>query len=198
MRSFAFVRRLVSPAQARRVADLRLDGVGFLKEGRRFYPNKEMAAQLLGFVGLDNRGLAGIEAAYDSQIRGAQGRLLVQVDARRHAFSRLERPPTAGASVELTIDEHFQHVAERELHDGVLRNKAAGGTPSSWIRRPAKFWRWRTSRPSIRTRRGVGDPAAQPCCAGHLRARLDVQGITASAALQERIVGIDAPIDAAA
>ena len=110
------------------MTDLQLPGVGFVKEDRRFYPNREMAAQLLGFVGLDNKGLAGIEAAYDSQIRGAQGKLLVQIDARRHAFSRLERPPTAGASVELTIDEYLQHVAERELHDGVVRNKAAGGT----------------------------------------------------------------------
>src|SRR4029077_21251392 len=127
-RAFVYVKRQISPAQARRVADLQLEGVGFLKEDRRFYPNKEMAAQLLGFVGVDNKGLAGIEASYDSQIRGEQGKLAFQTDARRHAFGRLERPPTAGASVELTIDEYLQHVAERELREGVVRNKAAGGT----------------------------------------------------------------------
>ena len=127
-KAFVYIRRQASPAQAKRIADLQLDGVGFLKEDRRFYPKKELAAQLLGFAGVDNKGLAGIEAAYDSQIRGEQGRLLYERDARGHAFSRLERPPTAGATVELTIDEYLQHIAERELRDGVTRNKAAGGT----------------------------------------------------------------------
>ena len=54
----------------RRVADLKLDGIGFLKESRRFYPKKELAAHVLGYVGTDNKGLSGIESAYDKQIRG--------------------------------------------------------------------------------------------------------------------------------
>ena len=127
-RAFVYVRRRVTPQQARRIAQLGLDGIDFIKEDRRFYPKKQLAAQLLGFVGVENKGLAGIEAAYDSQIRGAPGKLLYQTDARGRAFSRLERPPTAGATVELTIDEYLQHVAERELRDAVARNRAAGGT----------------------------------------------------------------------
>ena len=79
-------------------------------------------------MGVDNKGLAGIEAAYDSQISGAVGKLLYQTDARGRAFSRLERPPTAGATVELTIDEYLQHVAERELREAVARTRASGGT----------------------------------------------------------------------
>ena len=55
-RAFVYVRRQVTPDQARRVADLQLEGVGFMKENRRFYPNKELAAHLLGYVGLDNDG----------------------------------------------------------------------------------------------------------------------------------------------
>ncbi len=127
-RAFVYVRRRVTPPQARRIAELDLEGVGFIKEDRRFYPKKHLAAQLLGFVGVDNKGLAGIEAAYDNQISGTLGKLLYQTDARGRAFSRLERPPTAGATVELTIDEYLQHVAERELRDAVVRNRAAGGT----------------------------------------------------------------------
>ena len=127
-RAFVYVRRRVTPQQARRIAELDLEGIDFIKEDRRFYPKKELAAQLLGFVGIDNKGLAGIEAAYDSQISGALGKLLYQTDARGRAFSRLERPPTAGATVELTIDEYLQHVAERELREAVARNRAAGGT----------------------------------------------------------------------
>jgi len=127
-RAFAYVRRQVSPEQAGRVAALELDGVGFMKEDRRFYPNKELAAHLLGYVGIDNTGLNGLEATYDSLIRGRPGTVLVQTDARRHVFSRVERPPTSGATLELTVDQYLQHVVERELRLGVEENRAAGGT----------------------------------------------------------------------
>jgi cell division protein FtsI (penicillin-binding protein 3) len=127
-RAFAYVRRQIAPDQARRVADLDLEGVGFIKESRRFYPNTELAGHLLGYVGLDNNGLAGLESTYDAQIHGKPGTILIQTDAKRHAFSRAERPPTSGSTVELTIDEYLQHVAERELHRGVVENRAAGGS----------------------------------------------------------------------
>jgi cell division protein FtsI (penicillin-binding protein 3) len=127
-RSFVYVRRQASPDQARRVAELQLEGIGFMKENRRFYPNKDLAAHLLGYVGLDNTGLGGIEAAYDSLIKGRAGTVLIQTDARRHAFSRTEKLPTAGASLELTIDQYLQHVAERELRAGVEWAGAAGGS----------------------------------------------------------------------
>ena len=127
-RPFAYVRRQVGQDQAQRVAALNLDGIGFVKESKRFYPNRELAAHLLGWVGLDNKGLDGLESAYDAQIKGKAGTVLVEKDARRHAFSRFEKPPTSGSTVELTIDEYLQHIAERELHAGVLENRAAGGS----------------------------------------------------------------------
>jgi cell division protein FtsI (penicillin-binding protein 3) len=126
-RAFAWVRRFVSPAEARRIEALGLEGVGFVKESQRFYPKKELAAQLLGFVGIDNIGLGGLEATYDQEIRGKPGTILIQTDARHLAFSRVERPPTAGSAVELTIDEYLQHIVERELRAGVEFNRAAGG-----------------------------------------------------------------------
>jgi cell division protein FtsI (penicillin-binding protein 3) len=127
-RAFAYVRRHVSPEEAQRVAALNLKEIGFVKEDRRFYPNKELAAHLLGYVGLDNQGLNGLEFTYDAQIRGKAGTVLVQTDARRRAFARVETPPTAGSTVELTVDEYLQHIAERELHAGVIENRAAGGS----------------------------------------------------------------------
>jgi cell division protein FtsI/penicillin-binding protein 2 len=127
-KAFAYVRRQASPEQARRVAALGLDGIGFLKENRRFYPNRTLAAHLLGYVGIDNLGLAGIEGVYDSLIRGQKGKVLVQVDARKQAFLRVERPPTTGATLELTIDQNIQHVVERELRAGVEWANAAGGS----------------------------------------------------------------------
>jgi len=125
---FAFVRRRATPLQAKRVAALKLEGIGFRKESKRYYPNREMAAHLLGYVGVDNVGLGGLEATYDKTVRGREGKLLVQTDARRQVFSRLERSPTAGGSIELTIDEHLQHIAEREVQAGVEAARADGGT----------------------------------------------------------------------
>ena len=125
---FAYVRRQVWPDQAKRVADLQLEGIGFVKESRRTYPNRDLASHLLGYVGVDNGGLSGIEATYDSLINGRAGTVLVQTDAHRRAFSRVERPPTSGASLELTIDEYLQHVAEKELRDGVQSSGASGGS----------------------------------------------------------------------
>ena len=128
-RSFVYVRRRVSPEEARNVAALGLAGIGFMKESRRFYPNKELAAHLLGYVGLDNVGLAGLEAAYDKVIRGKEGKLIAHTDARRQTFGgRLERAPTAGGALELTIDEQLQHVVERELRAGVEEKRADGGS----------------------------------------------------------------------
>lgn len=126
---FAYVARQVSHDEAQRVRDLDLPGITFIKESRRYYPNSELAAHVIGYVGLDNVGLGGIEFAYDSQIRGHEGKILIQNDAKRHAlFSRVEVPATAGAAVELTIDEYLQYVAERELRAGVEENRAAGGS----------------------------------------------------------------------
>ena len=127
-RAFVYVRRQVTPDQARRVAHLQHEGVGFMKENRRFYPNKELAAHVLGYVGVDNNGLAGVEATYDNLIKGHAGTVLIQTDAKRQAFSRVERPSTTGADLELTIDEYLQHIAERELQAGVEHAGAEGGS----------------------------------------------------------------------
>lgn len=127
-RAFVFIRRRVSPAEAQRVVALDLDGIGFTKESRRFYPNRELAAHVLGFAGMDNKGLSGTELMFDSVMRGREGRLLVQTDARGRAFSRLERPPTAGGSVELTIDTQLQYIVERELQAAVKLRRADAGT----------------------------------------------------------------------
>jgi len=126
--AFAYVRRRATPLQAKRVAALGLEGIGFRAESKRFYPNRELAANVLGYVGVDNAGLGGLEATYDKTVRGREGKILLQTDARRAVFSRLERLPTAGASIELTIDEHLQHIAEREVQAGVEAARADGGT----------------------------------------------------------------------
>jgi cell division protein FtsI (penicillin-binding protein 3) len=127
-KQFLYLKRLITPDETRRVLALELEGINLVTESRRVYPNRELAAHVLGYVGVDNRGLGGIEASYDSKIRGREGTMLVESDALRHAYGRVERPPTSGATVELTIDVQLQHIAERELHAAVEERHAAGGT----------------------------------------------------------------------
>jgi cell division protein FtsI (penicillin-binding protein 3) len=196
-RPFVYVRRHVTPPQATRIAALDLKGIGFIKEDRRFYPKRELAAQLLGFVGTENTGLAGIEAAYDSQISGSLGKLLYQTDARGRAFSRLERPPTAGATVELTIDEYLQHIAERELRDAVASNRAAGGTVVIMAPKTGEIL-------ALANEPTFNPNAYRDSSEAHWRNRA-VQDIyepgstfkvvTASAAIEERMIGVDDMID---
>ena len=199
-RAFAYVRRQVTPDDARRVAALDLEGIGFMKENRRFYPNKELAAQVLGYVGVDNTGLQGIEAQYDSVIKGRAGTVLIQIDARRRAFSRVERPPTTGATLELTIDRHLQYVAERELRAGVEENDAAGGTAVVMDPRTGEILalaNWPSFNPNAFRE---AQPGAQ-----RNRATQEIYEpgstfkiVTASAAFEEKVVEPDDPIDVSA
>jgi cell division protein FtsI/penicillin-binding protein 2 len=127
---FVYVRRSrqVSPDQARKVAALDLEGVVLSSDTRRYYPRVELAAHVLGFVGIDNKGQAGLERTYDTVVRGKEGRALALVDARRNRLDmRVERPPEPGATLELTLDMRMQYIAERELRNGVEQNHAAGG-----------------------------------------------------------------------
>ncbi|HSC28794.1 MAG TPA: penicillin-binding protein 2, partial [Vicinamibacterales bacterium] len=197
---FAYLARRVSPEEAHRIRALQLPGVGFLKESRRFYPKRELLSHVLGFVGLDNAGLGGLEAAYDSQIRGREGRVLVHVDARNHAVaSRVEREPTAGVGLELTIDQYLQHIAERELRAGVLENRAEGGAAVIMDPRSGEILalaNWPTFNPNTfnlspehaRRNRAIQDQY-EPGSTFKL--------MTASAALEEGVVTADDPIDCA-
>jgi cell division protein FtsI (penicillin-binding protein 3) len=127
--SFAYLERRVSGEQAERVNALKIAGVRIIPEPQRFYPRAELAAHVLGFVGFDNEGLGGVEQTYNKVIRGTDGRMLVQRDARRERMdSRVQLAPTPGATVELTLDMYLQHIAERELAAGVDRANASGGT----------------------------------------------------------------------
>ena len=171
-----YVKRRVSPVEARSVAALGLRGVGFTKESKRFYPNRELASHLLGYAGLDNVGLGGVEAAYDKVVRGREGKLLVQTDARGKAFNRLERAPTAGGSIELTIDAQLQYIAERELRAGVIEHRADAGTAVVMDPQTGEILamaNWPTFNPNIYGE--FADPRAESRHPGSLRARVHLQ-----------------------
>jgi cell division protein FtsI (penicillin-binding protein 3) len=127
-RSFCWVARKASVETAERIKSLNLKGIYFQKESKRFYPKRELAAQVLGYVGMDDEGLSGIEREYEDELRGKPGRMLIQVDARRRNFNRVEKQPDPGENVVLTIDENIQYIAERELETAMEQTRAQAGT----------------------------------------------------------------------
>ena len=127
-KNFAWVARKLEAETADRIRDLNLRGIGFQKEPKRFYPKRELAAQALGYVGLDDEGLAGVEIAFNEELRGNPGALMISQDARRRWFSRIERQPDPGANVVLTIDEKIQYIAEKEIDQAIADTQAKAAT----------------------------------------------------------------------
>ena len=126
-RNFCWVKRKVDRAEAERVRALNLRGIYFQKENKRFYPKRELAAHVLGYVGVDEVGLAGLEFGLDKAIRGRAGKLLIQTDARHRWYGRTERPPEVGQNVMLTLDEKIQYIVERELSAAMTATRARAG-----------------------------------------------------------------------
>src|SRR4051812_9133634 len=126
--AFCWIARKLDNDTAARIRDLNLKGIYFEKESKRFYPKRELAAQAIGFVGLDDEGLGGLERSLNSPMRGKPGQMLISLDARRHWFGRVEKQPDPGENVVLTIDEKIQYIAERELDAAMQRTHAAAAT----------------------------------------------------------------------
>jgi cell division protein FtsI (penicillin-binding protein 3) len=118
----------VTPEIATRVRALNLKGVYFQKEFERFYPNSEIAAQVLGYVGLDDNGLGGLEQKFDNRLHGTPGRVLTAVDARRHVLGSIEHEPDPGQNLQLTIDQNIQFMAEKALDHVMEKTQAENGT----------------------------------------------------------------------
>lgn len=127
---FVWIKRQVTPAEAKAVRELGLKGIVFNTEQSRFYPNKTLAAQLLGFVGIDGNGLEGIEYIYDDYLKGSGRKLTVLKDALgREIVSEKDtaddRP--SGKNVVLTIDRTIQYTAEKVLEETVTKFSAKSG-----------------------------------------------------------------------
>jgi cell division protein FtsI (penicillin-binding protein 3) len=103
-------------------------GIHIQKEFQRFYPDNEIAAQVLGYVGMDDKGLGGLELKFEPQLHGVPGRMYTALDARRHVLGSSEREPQPGRNLVLTIDENIQFMAERALDHAMQRTHAANGT----------------------------------------------------------------------
>jgi cell division protein FtsI (penicillin-binding protein 3) len=126
--AFMIVKRKIDPATEKHIVALGLDGIYFLEESMRAYPNRELASQTLGFVNMNGDGATGIELQYDKELKGKEGVFSFDVDARRRSFRvQVEKPPVQGHSLVLSIDKSIQYVADRELAAGVEKANARGG-----------------------------------------------------------------------
>lgn len=129
-KSFVWLARKVTPAQSRELRARNLKGIGFIKESKRSYPNGYLASQCIGFAGLDNSGLEGLELYYDRYLRGSPGWAVMLRDARSKKLNLYQQVslPQDGQDIILTIDEVIQYIAERELEKAWRSSSAKGAS----------------------------------------------------------------------
>jgi cell division protein FtsI (penicillin-binding protein 3) len=127
-KTFCWVARKADVEVIERIKAMNLQGIHFQKEPKRFYPKRELAAQVLGYVGTDDQGLSGLERQFNGELQGKPGKLMISVDARKRWFARVEKQPEAGNSVVLTVDQNIQYIAERELETAMAQTRAIAGT----------------------------------------------------------------------
>jgi cell division protein FtsI (penicillin-binding protein 3) len=130
-KNFVWLERKIAKDMAERIRGLGIKAIGLTEESKRLYPKGDLACHLLGFAGVDDQGLEGIELLYNQYIKGAPGWLLSARDARgRNVLSQEYRryPPSGGYDIVLTIDESIQYIAERELEKVYKEQEAKSAT----------------------------------------------------------------------
>jgi len=125
-KTFTFLRRRASPEIADRVMALAIPGVYADREYQRYYPSGEVAAHVIGFTDVDDKGQEGIELAYDSVLTGVVGGRQIIRDGRRRIIEDLKniRDPVPGRDLALAIDQRLQYLAYRELKRAVMKHRA--------------------------------------------------------------------------
>jgi cell division protein FtsI (penicillin-binding protein 3) len=127
-KTFCWVARKASDETIERINSLKLQGIHFQKEPKRFYPARDLAAQVLGSVGMEDSGQSGIEHEFDDELRGRPGKMFISVDAKRRWFADVETQPDPGDNLVLTIDKNIQYIAEKELDQAIHDTQAIAGT----------------------------------------------------------------------
>jgi cell division protein FtsI/penicillin-binding protein 2 len=125
-RRFVWIKRKVSNPEASAIEKAGLAGIHFEDESRRSYPNVDLAAQVLGYVGLDEQGLGGLEGEYNDIVRGQPGRVVYFSDAHGKSYNQLEHSAQPGADLITTIDKSIQHFVEQEIREAEERTHAKG------------------------------------------------------------------------
>lgn len=125
---FAWIERKLGPEAAEKIRALDIKGLGLLPEAKRYYPNGDLASHILGFVGIDNQALEGIELQYDKYLKTAGGKIFLGRDASGRTLSSGVNTEAKGNNVVLTIDEVLQHITEKELDRAMVKWRAAAAS----------------------------------------------------------------------
>tara|TARA_R110002074_G_scaffold170005_4_gene332067 strand:- start:95770 stop:97509 length:1740 start_codon:yes stop_codon:yes gene_type:complete len=127
---FVYLRRHMDPQVAQMIADMQLPGVYLQKEYRRYYPDGEVAAHLVGFTDIDDEGQEGLELSFNDHLKGIAGVERVLRDGKRQMVKHIDkiRSPIPGKDLELSIDRRLQYLAYRELKAAVAQQKAKSGS----------------------------------------------------------------------
>ncbi len=129
-KSFIWLARKLTPDKAEAIKALKIKGLGFMKETKRIYPNGYLASHVIGFSGMDNMGLEGIERDFDKYLKGSAGWAIFLRDARQKKLDIWEKMvlPVDGLDLVLTVDEVIQYIAERELDKAFKTFHAKGAS----------------------------------------------------------------------
>ncbi len=127
-RRFLWIARRLDAEQGDSIMALNLPGLESRKEPKRYYPNGSLAAHVLGFVGLDGKGLAGLEQSYNTKVAGEPGKLFVEKDANGKPYESSEIVSKPGQTIVLTIDQSIQYKAELAIQAAVERSHAKSGS----------------------------------------------------------------------
>src|SRR5262245_38455032 len=125
-KSFVWIKRRLTDVESETIRNAKLQGIYFQKEDRRFYPQRELASHVLGYVNIDEEGMGGLEYRYNDNVKGDAGRVVIMTDARGRSFHRVEEPSMPGANLVTTIDENIQYIIEKELKAAEERTRAKG------------------------------------------------------------------------
>jgi stage V sporulation protein D (sporulation-specific penicillin-binding protein) len=129
---FVWIARKIEEPLARKIKEKKISGIELLPEKKRVYPKRKLASQIIGFVGMDNQGLSGIEISYDRYLKGEEGSLIKEIDPRGREILtsnlRVLKSPTNGGDLTLTIDEPIQYRAETEIRKMVQASHANSGS----------------------------------------------------------------------
>lgn len=129
-RPFVWIKRKLNETEVEEIKKLNLEGLDFLKESKRFYPKKYLASNLMGFVGIDNQGLEGLELFFDQELKGLPGLVVLERDALGGKIPLSIKELNThrdGNSIVLTIDEFIQYITEEALDKAFQKYKAKAG-----------------------------------------------------------------------
>ena len=125
---FAWIERKLEPDISDRIKELNIEGLGFQTEAKRFYPKDKLASHILGFVGIDNQALEGVEKQYDKYLKTSGGKVFLERDASGRTLSTGVDREAKGNNIVLTIDEGLQGIVEKEIDKAMLKWRAASAS----------------------------------------------------------------------